>query len=171
MSSILELETKMRRGVPLQESELALAQIHLRSQALKERVIAYELILYDAKPAECERIIPLIERECAQVLNLQMKYPATFLLVLRRMPWSSVASSPICRQFIISAATEGGTGARVNSILLLKKLAKSGDVAALETLRTTLSDNDGHVRANAQRSWSRIEGRNSANKNSQADEP
>jgi hypothetical protein len=158
MSRILELEAKMRRGERLSESDLPLARIHLESSAIKERVIAYELILYGGENEERQRLIPAIENECAQAIDSKGNYPPTLLFVLRRMPLSTVESSRVLRRFVISAATEGRTGSRMNSISLLEKLATAGDSAALEAMTSSLSDEDARVRANAEWSMARIRG-------------
>jgi hypothetical protein len=159
---IWELETKMRRGERLQEVDLAIARMHLQSLELKERVVAYELILYNGKPDELEGIIPLLEKDCSEIVESKKKYPATLLLVLRRLPWPSVAGSSTLKKFILSAAADGGTGARMNSILLLEKFARAGDSIAMEALTSRISDDDEKVRENANWSLARIRGGDSA---------
>jgi hypothetical protein len=158
MSAILALETKMRRGERATEADLSLARTHLGSLTLKERLIAYEFMLYSADVSERLQTIPLVERECAQALDLKRDYHPNFLLVLRRIPWTTVESSSVFQSFIISAAKEGNTASRMNSMLLLGKLAKGGNLAAMEALTSSLADADTRVRANAEWSMGKIRG-------------
>src|ERR1051325_9084 len=146
MSNMRELETKMRRSEQILESELSIAMDHLQSASIHDRVIAYELILYAGNGAERENMTPMIERECAQTLESKGSYPPTMLFVLRRIPWPTVCSSSVFRNFIISAARDGAIGSRINSVALLEKLVMAGDQTAMDVLTSSLSDEDSYVR-------------------------
>ncbi len=156
MSRIWELERKLRAGEPLTESDLEQARNYLDSEEIVERTIAYDIVMRDADLAERQHILQLLEEECRKALDSKASYPCNLVLVLRRIPMPTLAASVVFRQFVTVAASAGSTGCRMNAIYVLEKLADSGDVAAMESLTSAMSDRDVLVRQNAGNAVARI---------------
>jgi hypothetical protein len=152
-----EIERKYRRREALSIDELEFATAALTSPSVQEKIIGCEAVFREDSLSQFRtRATETLETICKDALETGAGYPPNLVYALLRVPQALFAASQVIREFGFLAANSQNAGCRMNSVLVLERLANLGDKGAEERLRKIVDDSDALVRANAAKSLDRL---------------